>query len=132
MIYGYLNELTNGHKKNSVISEKQLQMAATLPAVVWEWLQLLPILTSTLRGGTATRVTLWTKRSTNCLSLLQIGRVQKIAVEKKQAHNQPQVSAGKTHRLVTSGIYTGHQPVGSLTQNQEPIHLTFTCITCGW
>ena len=29
-------------------------------------------------------------------------------------------------------IFTGHQQVCAPTQNQEPIHLACTCVTCGW
>ena len=37
------------------------------------------------------------------------------------------VLGGCTHRSETSGISTGHQAVCSPTQNQEPLHLAFTC-----
>ena len=67
-----------------------------------------------------------------------IGRVQKIAVEKKQAYYQPQVSTGKRRpyraliavyfrvRSVTSGNYAGGRPVGSFGWNHRPICLAFT------
>ena len=43
MIYAYLNEGNNNlGKKNSLITEKRLQLAATVPAAVCKQLQLLP------------------------------------------------------------------------------------------
>ena len=37
-----------------------------------------------------------------------------------------------TTQVPDQQIFTGPQQVCAPTQNQEPIHLACTCVTCGW